>query len=595
MLIEQAIFTSAQTDCATGYQLVAASPGVRDVDAQQLANWGPSHDSLWEEGPDGSSVNFFRLPSGAYCVSRTTPAGSEYSGRRGPRIYTQCLVVEAELLARFANNPFALLRAAVAQGSLRVYDQVPERLQPIRLVGRAAAFDHALLSQLTKNPGIEWLATLIQAALEQPIGLVGGGHNQRLLAGLLNCLPPECRGEMEFATGLRYSPRRPFRIVCLPDDPAERRRLERRYGLAVLHVAGPPPAQFAPRDGWARLIADVLSRRKGAWLASQLAHARPQLQLQDLDGLGRRLLSDLGQTQSDPDMVTLQTPLALNLQWLNRIANDLNRLPDDEGVWNTWRLAHQESLERGDEQRASNLVLRACEILGGQPDGVARYERRIGELLVQQLELSPSLLRRTAESLGALPEESQRDHWQHLALRIAQGSRQRKVNTHGAHATDAAENSVDDDNADLGPARPLRLVASDEEVVNSSARRADAPHRHVAREQLAAVGSSALETLEMTPADVLGPQCPQAQALLEELDDAVFEAVAGKSSALASLRQLWPQTLAALGPELLRESKEQYLRHALGVWRHCLEGDELRNPQLAMSVLDVLDVLYLGD
>ena len=136
MLVEQAIFTSAQTERSAGYQLVASSPGVCDADARELAMWGPSHDSLLEEGLDAVSVNFHKLPSGAFCVSKTTPAGSEYSGRRGPAVYTQCLVVPADGLERFSNNPFALLTAAFAQGSLRVYDRIPDELEPFRLSGR---------------------------------------------------------------------------------------------------------------------------------------------------------------------------------------------------------------------------------------------------------------------------------------------------------------------------------------------------------------------------------------------------------------------------------------------------------------------------
>ncbi|NIP86516.1 MAG: hypothetical protein GTO03_13495, partial [Planctomycetales bacterium] len=71
----------------------------------------------------------------------------------GARIYTQCLIVSPETLWRFANNPFALLRAALASGSLRLYNQVPERLEPVRLAGRAAVLDTALLARLRTNPG----------------------------------------------------------------------------------------------------------------------------------------------------------------------------------------------------------------------------------------------------------------------------------------------------------------------------------------------------------------------------------------------------------------------------------------------------------
>ena len=119
MVIEQAIFTSAQTDRSDGYQLVVASRGIVSEDRRELTVWGPSHDSLLTAGGEASSVGFFRLPSGSYCVSKTVAAGPEYSGRGGQRIYTHYLVVPPEALARFGNNPFAVLYAAIADALLR--------------------------------------------------------------------------------------------------------------------------------------------------------------------------------------------------------------------------------------------------------------------------------------------------------------------------------------------------------------------------------------------------------------------------------------------------------------------------------------------
>ncbi|HEY5312170.1 MAG TPA: hypothetical protein VIK18_06605 [Pirellulales bacterium] len=78
---------------------------------------------------------------------------------------------------------------------------------------------------------------------------------------------------------------------------------------------------------------------------------------------------------------------------------------------------------------------------------------------------------------------------------------------------------------------------------------------------------------------------------LEVLDDLVFEAIAGKSGALEQLRLLWPQTLKQLGPELLDESRSQYLRHAMNVWKDCLAAEEIRNPLLAVAAIDVINVL----
>ncbi|HVW38143.1 MAG TPA: hypothetical protein VHB99_12585, partial [Pirellulales bacterium] len=127
--------------------------------------------------------------------------------------------------------------------------------------------------------------------------------------------------------------------------------------------------------------------------------------------------------------------------------------------------------------------------------------------------------------------------------------------------------------------------------VGEEQRRADAAHQRFLR----AVQSAICKPpggVELDPAQVLGTQCPAALEQLERLDDAVFEAIAGKPSALDELRKLWPEVLSRLGPELVEESREQYVRHALRVWRDCVEGDQIRNPSLAVAAMDVVCLLF---
>ena len=292
--IEQAIFTSAQTERSAGYQIVATSPGVCECDARELAVWGPSHDALLETAPGAASLNFHPLPSGAYCVSRTTPAGWEYSGRGAVRVYTQCLIVAPALLARFANNPFALWRAALGSGALRLYEKVPAQLEPIELAGRASAVDLSLLARLCVNPGPDWLATLLQAALESvSLVLAEGPPAEQVIDGLLNCLPPACRVEFSFSTGLKFSSRRPFRLVALSADPEEQRRVERVYHLPVLRLSGAPPDEFFPTDSWPRLIGRALRSGRASFLAAALGKRHADFAPEDLSALGLQLLEQL--------------------------------------------------------------------------------------------------------------------------------------------------------------------------------------------------------------------------------------------------------------------------------------------------------------
>lgn len=444
-LIEQAVFTSAQTDHGGGYQVVATSPGVCDADIRELAVWGPSHDALLESAPNAMSFNFHPLPSGAYCVSRTTPAGWEYSGR-GARVYTQCLIVEPETLARFANNPFALLRAALANGALRVYDQIPAELDGLRLAGRATAVDATLLTRLAANPGPEWMASLVQAALDSvTIALVGGPPADQLIAGLFNCLPSECRPEFSFSTGLKFSSRRPFRVVALAGDPEEQRRVERLYNVAVLRMNDEPPVEFTPIDTWARLILRVLKSGRVSFLASQMNAHQGELAMEDLSALGLQYLEEFDATA---------------------LVRDVS---EDEGP------------EEGD---------------GHAPPGAA-----------------------TSEEIS----------WAH------------------------------------------------------------APHQRLEGEARA---PAALKCKENAPSKLLHPNDPEVLRTLEQLDDLVYEAIAGNPAALDQLRLLWPRVRADLGEELLAESRAQYLRYALSIWEECLGPEGVRQPERAVQSLDVLCLLF---
>jgi len=293
-LIEQAVFTSAETDRAAGYQVVATSPGVCGADVRELAVWGPSHDALLESAPDAVSLNFHPLPSGNYCVSRTNPAGWEYSGRGGARVYTQCLIVSPATLARFANNAFALSRAALAAGLLRLHDEVPKRLAPLRLAGRAPACDSTLLARLCANPGPDWLASLVQAALtSNALAISGGPPAEQMIAGLVNCLPPECRIQFSFSTGLKFSSRRPFRVIAISQDPEERRRVERLYDMAVLDFSGRLPAEFEPVESWARFIHRVLKSGRTSLLSARLSRRQCDFSPEDLPALGLQFLEEL--------------------------------------------------------------------------------------------------------------------------------------------------------------------------------------------------------------------------------------------------------------------------------------------------------------
>ena len=291
--VEQAVFTSVKTDGLSGYRVVANSAGVGEADARELAAWGPSHDSMIDPDPEAESLNFHPLPSGAYCVSRSLTMGGAYRNG-GRRVYTHCLIVPPETLARFGNNPFSLIRATSNQGLWRVDDPANPLLDPLWLPGGAAPVDEALLTFLATDPGSENMAALVQAVRDAVCLAVGGTPSPAsLIAGLFGCLPPECRLEFSFSTGLKFSPRRPFRVVALSGDPAERCWVAGYSNVAVLELRSDTAPQSMPLDGWGQLVRRALATGQIPFLAAQVSKRRFNLSLDDLPALGLQLQEEL--------------------------------------------------------------------------------------------------------------------------------------------------------------------------------------------------------------------------------------------------------------------------------------------------------------
>jgi hypothetical protein len=297
--VEQALFTSAQTAHGDGYQLVAHSPGLRADDERELTAWGPSHDSLRDANPSAVSYNAFPLPSGAYCVSRTAPDGGEYSRRGGYKVLTHYLIVPPAIMARFGNNALAVMRAAIADGVLNHVAERVRHLPAVTLTGKASVVDRTALDRVRSRLGPELVAALIEKLLgDACVAIVGGPPPENLIAAVLSCFPPECRCEFSFSTGLRFSRRRPFRIIFAPDDPKELKQFIRQSGCVPFDLSQPPDTLPPPEHGWATFLHDVLAQEKPSILAAQFAQPHPGLTLRGLDQLGRELSADTSIWQS---------------------------------------------------------------------------------------------------------------------------------------------------------------------------------------------------------------------------------------------------------------------------------------------------------
>ncbi len=301
MLIEQVLFAADSSNPQSHYRLVAASPGIPLVDLRELGAWTPVRGSPHDFMTGTDTVSFYPLPSGAWCVART--AVVDVPAAEPERSATLSFVVQADGLERFANNPFALLRAIRAAGLLAPNGAVARPLAPFQLPGRASAVDEGLVAQFVDRWGPRRIAWLVESAIScDALAVVGVERREALLAGLLNCLPAECRPEISFSTGLVHSSRRSIRVAAVQATAEERSRLDGQAGLTVLDLSDDPPADFVP-TGWANYVHSAFASDRLAAFCRELELARPGLRISDLSWLADQLLERL-----DDDREPSNTP-----------------------------------------------------------------------------------------------------------------------------------------------------------------------------------------------------------------------------------------------------------------------------------------------
>lgn len=235
MLVEQALFTSAQTRQSRGYHLIARSPGVTDRLAQTLSVWGPTHDSLLGKSSDASSLNYFAAGDIWRVLSRTVYGQSEYSGRGGFRIETNLALLRRDQLSGFGYNPLTLARTVLALGHLRLRTTTRTELEPLELPESSLLGEHAV--EAGDTPPAPLIDEILAALREQRAAVIGAGDPIAVIAHVLQRLPMARRDLLSFTTGLKPSLHRRFDLQFLPSLENHLRRELEASGVVCINAA----------------------------------------------------------------------------------------------------------------------------------------------------------------------------------------------------------------------------------------------------------------------------------------------------------------------------------------------------------------------
>ena len=102
------------------------------------------------------------------------------------------------------------------------------------------------LEQILQRLAPEALSNLATTVLENPsVGVSSSLPPRSLFSALFQLVPPEDRLKVSFTTGLRHSPRRPFRFFLLPSDPTARRQFQRQSNVTVVEL---PPQSSSQKE-----------------------------------------------------------------------------------------------------------------------------------------------------------------------------------------------------------------------------------------------------------------------------------------------------------------------------------------------------------
>jgi hypothetical protein len=342
---------------------------------------------------------------------------------------------------------------------------------------------------------------------------------------------------VSISTGLKFSPRRPFRLVCVPDDPRVRQRLERDYSLVSINPSDPPPQRFEAVHGWARLVRRALRPENLATFAALVEHETGST-AEQLEIAGTRLLPQLESRSTGAKGIAIGPTLRSgDLTALEGLCAQLRHTPSDPSCWHQWEALHEQSLADGHAELTAEIVRSACQILG-PPQQQSELIARVSSLLDRQRTASTGALRRTVDRLGELPLFDGREQWLRLAEHVLD-----EQSAGEAHDSESA---------------PAALAAP----TNG-------------------------------PAAWLATLAPNVAPRAERLD-AVLRDSLSRSVPAAHTRTLWREVREGLDAELAEQVNHRYLQYLVGLWEIPDSDDPPRDPQRAVRVLEAIGALLDG-
>lgn len=290
--IEQLLLTFFTDRPENRIEPVRKTNGVLAIELDEALRWGESFRPNLNERFEPMNLFFHPLPSGRFALGRLLPSrrvnaeplrGDRNNSRKHasdtPPFLIHYLIVGAEELYRFGNNPVALHLATIARPEIAatLFRQAPP--EPIALDTDGSFFDPDAIRSVCAQPGIDatvaLTASVVAAASTLFTGAVAPLH---LICAVLNLLPIDYRPEVSFASDLEFSPDRCLRLNGFSPSRENPPKIQYQSRTEYLNLRK-TVAPNVPLGGWARFVQaamknDLLDFFERRLLAEHLAVRR---------------------------------------------------------------------------------------------------------------------------------------------------------------------------------------------------------------------------------------------------------------------------------------------------------------------------------
>lgn len=257
-LIEQLLLSVSSNQGEKKIEPFRKTGGILPIELDEELLWAESLRVNADGRSEPMNLFFHPLPSGRFALGRTVSEKNPQKRTNSAFSFLiHTLVIDAEQLCLFGNNPVALHLAAIARPeiSAALFRSAPP--EPAALDADGSFFDPRTLRAAALQPGTEPVAALCASVIADCCTLfTGTGMPLHMISAVLNLLPIDCRTEVSFASELCFSPERCLRLAGFSNLPPEW-AVSGRSSETFLDLAN-PDTWIVPADGWGRFVRSAL-------------------------------------------------------------------------------------------------------------------------------------------------------------------------------------------------------------------------------------------------------------------------------------------------------------------------------------------------